>query len=136
VGITGPTGETGATSTITGPTGPAGATGSAGTSGVTVLYTATDGATVTFNLSSGRNQIVTLGGNRTLALSNVTTGWAFVLHLKQDGTGSRTVTWFTTIAWAGGVAPTLTTTINKTDSFGFICVSEGNYYGYVIGQNI
>lgn len=100
------------------------------------IETATDGATVTFDISKGRKQTVTLGGNRTLALSNVNVGDVFMLDLVQDGTGSRTVTWFSTIKWAGGSAPTLTTTADKTDTFGFICTSSGNYQGYVVGQNL
>ena len=53
----------------------------------------------------------------------------FMLLLTQDGTGSRTVTnWKTfdeaaanesTVKWAGGTAPTLTTTANKTDILSF-----------------
>lgn len=100
------------------------------------LVTATDGATVTFDLSLGNVQTVTLGGNRTLALSNASVGQAFVLRLVQDGSGSRTVTWFSTIKWAYGVTPTLTTTASKTDVFGFICTSAGNYDGYVISQSL
>lgn len=100
------------------------------------IVTATDGATVTFAMQSGNYQRVTLGGNRTLALSNVKVGQFFVLDLVQDGTGSRTVTWFTTIKWAGGSAPTLTTTAGKIDSFGFVCTSSGNYQGYILGQNL
>lgn len=95
-----------------------------------------DGATVTFDMSASNINSVTLGGNRTLALSNVSVGQCFMLRLTQDGTGSRTVTWFTTIKWAGGVAPTLTTTASKADLFGFLCTSSGNYDGFVIGQNI
>jgi len=100
------------------------------------IVTASDGATVTFDLADGNVQQVTLGGNRTLALSNVAVGQRFVIRLIQDGTGSRTVTWFTTIKWVGGSAPTLTTTASKIDVFGFICTSAGNYEGYIIGQNI
>jgi hypothetical protein len=99
------------------------------------ITTDSDGATVTFDLSTSLHQ-VTLGGNRTLALSNETVGQTFVIRLIQDGTGSRTVTWFTTIKWAGGSAPTLTTTAAKTDVFGFICTSAGNYDGFVIGTNL
>ena len=95
-----------------------------------------DGATITFNLATSNIHSVTLGGNRTLALSNAAVGQCFILRLVQDGTGTRTVTWFTTIKWAGGSAPTLTTTINKTDVFGFLCTSAGNYDGFVIGQNL
>ncbi len=107
-----------------------------GTHKPTAWVTATDGATVTFNLASGTKQKVTLGGNRTLALSNVSTGHVFILKLIQDGAGSRTVTWFSTISWAGGSAPTLTTTLNKADVFGFIQTGTNTYDGFVIGQNI
>ena len=100
------------------------------------IVSATDGTTVTFDLSDGNYQKVTLGGNRTLALSNAKVGQFFVIDLVQDGTGSRTVTWFTTIKWAGGSAPTLTTTASKIDSFGFVCTSSGNYQGYILGQNL
>lgn len=99
------------------------------------LTSNTDAATITFDLSTSLHT-VTLGDNRILALSNETVGQTFVIRLVQDGSGSRTVTWFTTIKWAGGSAPTLTTTLNKTDVFGFICTSAGNYDGFVIGQNL
>jgi hypothetical protein len=104
--------------------------------GVQTMITATDGATVTFDLATGNIQTVTLAGNRTLALSNPSTGQCFVLRLVQDGTGSRTVTWFSTIKWPGAVTPTLTTTAAKTDVFGFICTGSNTYDGYVIGQNL
>ena len=102
----------------------------------TPIETNTDGTTVTFDLDVANTHSVTLGGNRTLALSNSDAGQKFIIRLTQDGTGSRTVTWFSTIKWAGGVAPTLTTTANKTDVFGFICTSAGNYDGFVIGYNL
>jgi len=67
----------------------------------------------------------------------------FMLRLKQDTNGSRTVNWFSTIYWAeGGSAPTLTTTASKADLFGFLCTSgteaPGGPYvdGVVIGQDI
>jgi hypothetical protein len=100
------------------------------------LVADSDGATITFDLNAGSVHTVTLGGARTLALSNSAAGKVFVIRLTQDGSGSRTVTWFTTIKWAGGSAPTLTTTTAKTDVFGFICTSVGNYDGFVIGQNL
>lgn len=96
----------------------------------------TDGATVTFDLAVTNLHKVTLGGNRTLALSNPTTGQAFIIRLLQDATGSRTVTWFTTISWAGGTAPTLTLTASKADTLGFICTGSGTYDGFIVGQNI
>jgi hypothetical protein len=98
--------------------------------------TATDGATVTFDLSTYKKQRVTLAGNRTLALSNVSAGDVFMIALIQDAVGGRTVTWFSTIKWADGVVPTLTTTADKADVFGFIQISIGNYYGFIVGQNL
>lgn len=106
------------------------------TAPIHTLVTATDGATVTFDLDAGSIQTVTLAGNRTLAVSNADAGKVFILRLVQDGTGSRTVTWFSTIKWAGGSAPTLTTTQDKTDVLGFITTSSGNYDGFVVGQNL
>ena len=95
-----------------------------------------DGATITFDLDAGNVHTVTLGGNRILALSNADTGQYFVIELTQDATGSRTVTWFTTIKWVDGVAPVLTTTAAKKDVFGFRCTGANTYDGYIIGQNI
>ena len=100
------------------------------------LSTASDAATVTFNLETSHVFTVTLGGNRTLALSNATVGEAFVILLKQDGTGGRTVTWFSGISWASGVTPVLTTTASKTDIFGFICTAAGIYAGCIVGTDI
>ena len=98
--------------------------------------TATDGSTITFDLATGNLQKVTLGGNRTLAVSNATIGQAFIVKLIQDGTGSRTVTWFSTINWAGGVTPTLTTTASKADVFGFICTAADTFDGFIVGQGL
>lgn len=133
-----------ATNAVSGTIAPASTSTNSATELVTKSYidsgyqTATDGATVTFDLGNGgyRKHKVTLGGARTLAISNGIVGQVFIIDLIQDGTGSRTVTWFSTIKWAGGTVPTLTTTANKIDSFGFIVTSAGNYQGYVIGQNL
>lgn len=100
------------------------------------LYTETDGATITFDLDNSTFQEVVLAGNRTLAVSNMTKGQVLVLRLVQDATGSRTVTWFSTIKWADGVAPTLTTTATKTDLIGILCTGSGTYDGAIIVQNI
>jgi hypothetical protein len=100
------------------------------------VVTDTDGATITFDKNSWDFHRVVLWGNRTLALSNMAAGDKIVIDLVQDWTGTRTVTWFTTIKWVWGTVPTLTTTINKIDTFWFICTSAGNYQGYIIGQNL
>ena len=103
---------------------------------VHALTADSDGATITFSMLASNVHSVTLGGNRVLAVSNVSVGQAFVIRLTQDGTGSRTVTWFSTIKWPDNVIPTLTVTASKTDVFGFICTSANNYDGFIIGQNL
>ena len=100
------------------------------------ITTNSDGATITFDLDVSDTHTVVLGDNRTLALSNVDVGQKFIIRLTQDNSGNRTVTWFSTIKWPGNLVPTLTTTGNKTDVFGFICTSSGNYDGFVIGYNL
>ena len=109
----------------------------------TKINSATDGGTITFDMNESNTHMVTLGGTRTLAVSNVASGQKFMIRLQQDTGGSKTVNWFSTIYWAeGGTAPTLTTTANKADLFGFLCTSgteaPGGPYldGFVIGQNI
>lgn len=94
-----------------------------------------DGATITFNLATSNAHAVTLGGNRTLALSGDQVGQVFTVILKQDATGSRTVTWWSGILWPGGTAPTLTTTAAKRDVFTFLKSGSGEYLGFNGGQN-
>lgn len=94
-----------------------------------------DGATITFDMTASNVHNVTLAGNRTLAVSNVSTGQGFLIILKQDGTGSRTVTWFSNIKWVGATAPTLTTTAGRWDVFSFL-FDGTNYFGFIVGQNL
>lgn len=100
------------------------------------LTSDSDASTITFDLSASNVHSVTLAGNRILALANVSVGQAFVLRLVQDGSGSRVVTWFSTIHWPGGSPPTLTTTGNHWDDIGFICTSSGVYDGLILGANL
>jgi len=76
----------------------------------------TDGATITPNFATANNFSVTLGGNRTLANpTNLTAGQSGAIVITQDGTGSRTLAFGGYWKFAGGTAPTLTTTASKTD---------------------
>lgn len=101
--------------------------------GIKDITANTDGATITFNLTTSNVHTVTLEGNRTLDISSPTVGQAFMVRLVQDGTGSRTVTWWSTIKWPGGAAPALSTAANAIDAFVFVCTSTGNYDGYFAG---
>lgn len=95
------------------------------------------GATEDLDVSVGNIHHVTMpAGNITLTVSNETVGQCFIVEILQDGTGSRIVTWFSTISWAGGSAPVLTTIAGKKDVFGFRVTAEDTYDGYIVGQNI
>lgn len=101
------------------------------------IQTYTPAGTATLDLSKGNIHHITMpAGNITIALSNGTAGQCFIVRILQDGTGSRTVTWFTTIRWAGGSAPTLTTAASKADTVGFEITGSSTYDGFVVGQNI
>lgn len=94
-----------------------------------------DASTITFDRGLGRKHKVTLGGNRTLAISNMNTGESIQIWLKQDATGNRTVTWWSGISWQdNNTVPTLTPTANKTDVFVIIKTGTGAYTGFVAGQ--
>lgn len=54
--------------------------------------TLTDAATIPWNINASRNARVTLGGNRTLSISNAVAGDWGKLRVFQDNTGSRTLT--------------------------------------------
>lgn len=77
-------------------------------------FALTDGATVAVDWDNSNVQSVTIAGNRTFTFADPKSGAEYVLLIKQDATGTRTVTW-PTVLWQGGVAPVLTVSANKTD---------------------
>lgn len=97
------------------------------------LYTANTGTAITVSLANGTVQQLTLTGNATITMPTATAGKSFVIMLKQDATGSRSVTW-STVTWAGGTAPTITGTASKQDIYSFFADGT-NWYGTTIGQN-
>lgn len=100
-------------------------------------YSPSAAATATLDLSLSNQHYINMpAGNITLALSNDTNNQIFLISIKQDTSGSRTVTWFAGISWTGGTVPTLTTTASKTDYFGFVRTGSSTYAGFIIGQSI
>lgn len=89
----------------------------------------TDGATINWDTEDNQVCSLTLGGNRTMAApTNLKDGGTYILTVKQDATGSRTITWNAVFKWSGGTAPTLSTDANAVDIITF--VSDGtNLYG-------
>jgi len=96
-------------------------------------YSANSSTAITLDLTNGTVQIITLTGNATITMPTATSGKSFVMMLKQDGTGSRTVTW-STVKWVGGTAPTITSTASRLDLLSFFADGT-NWYGAVISQN-
>ena len=95
--------------------------------------------TLTLNLENGNVFDVALNANiTTLTIQNPSatgTACSFTLAFTADGT-LRTVTWGASVKWAGGVAPTLTSTNGKVDIFVFTTWDAGTtWYGFVSGQN-
>jgi len=96
-------------------------------------YSANSSTAITLDLTNGTVQIITLTGNATITMPTATSGKSFIMYLKQDATGSRTVTW-STVKWAGGTAPTITSTASRQDILSFFADGT-NWYGVVVGQN-
>lgn len=96
--------------------------------------TANTGTAYTIDLANGSVQILTLTGNCTFTFPTATAGRSFILILKQDGTGSRTVTWPAAVKWPAGTAPTITSTASKADKY--IFTADGtNWISSNAGQN-
>jgi hypothetical protein len=93
-----------------------------------ITQTLTDSANVSWNVAVAAVASVTLGGNRYIDTpTNLKVG-TLILHINQDGTGGRSLTWSPIFKWPAGVAPVLSTTGNSKDIFSFIC--DGTYlYG-------
>jgi len=86
-------------------------------------------STTTLDLSTGNVLQVVLTGSTTLAFSNPKIG-TYIIKIKQDGTGNRSLT-FPTIKWADAAVPTITTTPNAVDLITII-YDGGDYYGSIL----
>jgi hypothetical protein len=99
-------------------------------------------ATTNLDFSLGNNFDITMSASiTTITKSNAPASgrvYSMTLFLTQSGAGSFTVAWagLGTVKWAGGTAPTLTTTTGKTDIIVLVTKDGGTtWYGMVSGQN-
>lgn len=91
--------------------------------------TLTDAATITPDFAVANHFSVTLAGNRTLANpTNLVAGQSGAIFVTQDATGSRTLTYGAYWKFAGGTAPTLTTTANAVDMLVYVVKSSTEVY--------
>ena len=112
---------------------------SAGRDEVGKTYTpATGSQTVTIDCAANNMHVVTGHANGTaitFAISNATNNQPFMISILQGAVVSTIAAWFATVRWAGGSAPTLTPTVGKRDTFGFIRTGANTYDGFIVGQN-
>ncbi len=86
--------------------------------------TLTDGANIAWDAQLNQVASVTLAGNRTLDNpTNMKDGATYILIVKQDATGGRTLSFGSAYKFPGGTAPTLTAAANAVDILTF--VSDG-----------
>ena len=105
----------------------------------TVVASTSSGTSQTLVLTAGNVIAFSMTGNCTFTMpsgSTLQAGSSLTLILTQDGTGSRTGA-FTSVKWAGGTAPTLTTTATSgIDILTFYTFNGGAspvWYGFVAG---
>jgi len=85
---------------------------------ITALTSATS---ITIDMANSNNFSVTLAHNAAFENpSNDTAGQSGSIFITQDGTGSRTASWGTDWEFAGGTAPTLTTTAAAVDRIDYV----------------
>jgi len=94
---------------------------------------------LTLNLSTATLFYVSLNANVTsLTFSNPPASpkaYSFALQFVADGT-LRTIAWPAAVKWAGGTAPTMTSTSGKIDTFSFLTHDGGTtWFGFISGQN-
>lgn len=101
------------------------------------LYTVnnlTDAATISWDLSLGAMAIVTLTDNRALANpTNLVSGASYILIVKQDGSGSRTLSFGSTYKFSEGLDPVLSASPNAVDIITFLCDGTA-LYGAFLGN--
>lgn len=95
--------------------------------------TLTDAATISVDMSTFINAVVTLGGNRTLGNpSNEKVGQAGYIRIVQDGTGSRTLSYSSDWEFASGSAPVLSTAANSQDMLFYQVIATDRVLGTLI----
>lgn len=72
----------------------------------------------------------------TFTVTGATNNQVFIVKIMQGAVVSTIAAWFNTVRWAGGSTPTLTATINKSDTFAFIRTGANTYDGFIVGQNL
>lgn len=97
------------------------------------------GTNISIDTTNANTFTHTLTANTTYTFANSSTSGfvtSFTLKVTQDST-ARTITWPSSVDWAGGEAPTLSTGSGDVDVFVFFTHDGGTtYYGFTAGQGM
>ena len=86
-------------------------------------------ANVVMDFANTNHFALTLGTNSNLDRpSNLTAGQTGSIFVIQDGTGSRTLSYSSVFDFAGGTAPTLTTTASAVDRIDYVVRSSSSIH--------
>ena len=103
---------------------------------------ATGATLMHMDFSAGNKWRVSLLPNVAVSIraTNATLGYAGMLRVQYLSTASFSLGLLdaaATVSWPGGLAPTPTATLAKSDMFGFVCISTLHKFdGFIVGQNI
>ena len=98
-------------------------------------YSALSGTTPSVDCETGNVFSLSTTGNTTFTFSNPpATGTAYGMLIKLTAGGTHTITWPTSVDWAGGTAPDAPAS-GETDVLGFITYDGGTtWYGFLAGD--
>lgn len=98
-------------------------------------YVALSGTTPNVDCEAGNNFSLSTTGNTTFTFSNPpATGTAYGMTIQLTAGGTHTITWPTSVDWAGGTAPDAPAS-GETDILVFITRDGGTtWYGFLAGD--
>ena len=98
-------------------------------------YSALSGTTPTVDCEAGNFFSLSTTGNTTFTFSNPpASGTGFGFSLKVTAGGTHTLTWPSSVDWAGGAAPDAPAS-GETDMYVFVTHDGGtNWYGFLAGD--
>jgi hypothetical protein len=93
--------------------------------------TLADAATINWDVNSGSIATIVLGGNRALATPTNLQRGVYILHVVQDSTGNRALSFSSAFKWAFATAPVLSTGASKRDVISLVCDGTNLYGSYI-----
>jgi len=94
-----------------------------GVAGTVVAAGSQAGPTYELDLAAGSGWTLTATGNITFSFANPTASMMYGVVLRMTNGGAHTITWPASVQWAGGTAPSLTT--SGVDVIGFVTLDGG-----------